>query len=215
MKKSLFVLFMLMSTLSFSQFEIGLKAGVSSPELSPESILIPNSIIIGNGGNTSEISIADAKYGYHLGLYTRISIANIFIEPSFLFNSASVDYNLEEQIFDTGVISTIANETYNNLDIPLMVGIKLGFFRLQGGPVAHIFLDSASDLTNFSGYRQKFKDATYGVQGGIGVDFWKIRLDLNYETQLSEFGGEIIIDGETYQFDQRPSRLIASVGYRF
>lgn len=164
MKKSFFVLFMLISTLSFSQFEIGIKTGLSSTDLSPESILI------NNGDNTTEISIAQANYGFHFGLYTRVCIANIFIEPSFLFNSNSVDYKLDEQIFDTGIISSIKSETYNNLDIPLMVGMKLGFFRIQAGPVAHIFINSASELTAIDGYSQKFKDATYGLQGGIGLD---------------------------------------------
>ena len=188
---------------------MGLKAGVSSTDLSPESILF------NNGGTATEISIAEAKYWFHLGLYTRISIANIFIEPAFLFNSNTVDYNLEEQIFDTGIFSSIKSETYNNLDIPLMIGMKMGFFRIQGGPVAHIFINSASELTEISGYSQKFQDATYGFQGGIGLDIWKIRLDLNYETNLSKFGGDIDINGNPYEFDQRPARLIASVGLRF
>lgn len=209
MKKILFILLMLTSTLSYSQFEIGLKTGISSTELSPESILF------NQGDNTTKLSIAEAQYGFHFGLYTRISIANIFIEPSFLFNSSSVDYNLEEQIFDTGIISSIGSETYNNLDIPLMVGMKIGFFRIQGGPVAHIFINSASDLTRISGYSQKFRDATYGIQGGLGLDIWKIRFDVNYETNLSHFGGDIDIDGNPYQFDQRPARLIASIGLRF
>ncbi len=209
MKKSFFVLFMMISTLSFSQFEMGLRAGVSSTDLSPESILIID------GGNSTEISITEAKYGFHLGLYTRISIANIFVEPSFLFNSNRVDYNLEEQIFDTGIISSIGSETYNNLDIPLMIGMKIGFLRIQGGPVAHIFINSTSELTEISGYSQKFQDATYGIQGGLGLDIGKIRLDLNYETNLSKFGGDIDINGNVFQFDQRPTRLIASVGFRF
>lgn len=209
MRQFFFVIFMMASTLSFSQFEMGLKAGLSSTELSPESILI------NDGETTTEISIAEAKYGFHLGLYTRISIANIFIEPAFLFNSNTVDYNLEEQIFDTGIFSSIKSETYNNLDIPLMIGMKIGFLRIQGGPVAHIFINSASELTQISGYSQKFQDATYGIQGGLGLDIWKIRLDLNYETNLSKFGGDIDINGAPYQFDQRPARLIASIGLRF
>lgn len=200
---------MLISTLSFSQFEMGIKAGVSSTDLSPESLLI------NNGESTTKLTIAQANYGYHFGLYTRLKIANIFIEPSFLFNSSSVDYNLEEHVFDTGIINSIKSETFNNLDIPLMVGMKIGFFRIQGGPVAHIFINSASELTAINGYSQKFKDATYGIQGGIGLDILKIRLDLNYETNLSNFGGDIDINGTPYQFDQRPTRLVASLGIRF
>ena len=201
------MLFMLISTLSYSQFEMGLKAGLSTTELDPETIILKD-------GNTS-ISVLEANYGFHLGLYTRLSIANIYVEPAFLFNSNRVDYNIEEQIFDSGIFSSIKSETYNNLDIPFMVGMKMGFLRIQGGPVAHIFLNSSSELTDISGYSQKFKDATYGFQGGVGLDIWKIRLDLNYETNLSRFGGDIEINGVPYQFDQRPARIVASVGLRF
>ena len=207
MRHSLFMLFMLISTLSYSQFEMGLKAGLSTTELDPETIILKD-------GNTS-ISVLEANYGFHLGLYTRLSIANIYVEPAFLFNSNRVDYNIEEQIFDSGIFSSIKSETYNNLDIPFMVGMKMGFLRIQGGPVAHIFLNSSSELTDISGYSQKFKDATYGFQGGVGLDIWKIRLDLNYETNLSRFGGDIEINGVPYQFDQRPARIVASVGLRF
>jgi len=200
---------MLISTLSFSQFELGLRAGVSSTDLSPESLLL------NDGETTTQLSIREAKYGFHFGLATRVTIANIFIEPSFLFNSTTVDYNLDEQIFDTGIVSTIKSDTYNNLDIPLMVGMKIGFFRIQGGPVAHIFLNSASELTDIKGYSQKFQDATYGIQGGIGLDIWKIRIDLNYERNLSNFGGDIDVNGNSYSFDQRPARMIATVGLKF
>lgn len=209
MKRTFFILFMLISTLSNAQFEIGVKMGLSSTDLTPETITLEN------GDITSELSIAQANYGFHFGLYTRVCIANIFIEPAFLFNSSSVDYNLEEQIFDTGIFSSIKSESYNNLDIPFMVGMKIGFFRIQGGPVAHIFLNSASELTAIDGYSQKFQDATYGFQGGIGLDILKLRFDLNYETNLSRFGGEIDINGTPYQFDQRPGRLVASLGIRF
>lgn len=209
MKKIFFGLLMLLSTLSYSQFELGIKTGISSFDLTPKSITF------NNGGNDMTLSIEEANYGFHFGLYTRVTIANIFIEPSFLFNSSSVDYNLSEEIFDTGIISSIRSESYNNLDIPLMVGIKVGPFRLQGGPVAHIFLNSSSDLIAVNGYSQKFKDASYGIQGGIGLDILKVRLDFNYETNLSLFGDHINVDGQSYDFDQRPGRFVASVGIRF
>lgn len=210
MKKIFIGFLMMLSTLSYSQFEIGIKTGISSTELTPKSILFNSEV-----ENNMELSIRNANYGFHFGLYTRISIANIFVEPAFLFNSSSVDYDLSEEIFDTGIISSIRSESYNNLDIPLMVGIKIGPLRLQGGPVAHIFLNSASDLTAITGYAQKFRDASYGIQGGIGLDILRVRLDFNYETNLSLFGDHINVDGQPYDFDQRPGRLIASIGVKF
>jgi len=209
MKHTLVFALLLLSQISFGQFELGIKTGISSYDLVEESILIPN------GDQNIHLSVADAGYGFHFGLYTRISIANIFIEPSFLFNSSTVDYNLDQEIFDTGVVSTIRSETYNNLDIPLLIGMKIGFLRIQGGPVAHIYIDSASELTSIDGYSQNFKEATYGLQGGIGLDILKLRIEVNYETNLSQFGDHITIGNTNYSFDERPGRIIASLGFKF
>lgn len=200
---------MILSTLSYGQFEMGMKMGLSTTELTPKSILF------NNGENDMSLSIRDANYGFHFGLYTRVSFANLFIEPSFLLNSSSVDYDLTEEIFDTGIISNIRSESYHNLDIPLMIGMKIGPVRLQGGPVAHIFLNSASDLIAINGYVQNFKNASYGLQGGLGLDIMKFRFDFNYETNVSLFGDHITIAGDAYDFDQRPGRFVASLGYRF
>lgn len=209
MRKIIIAFFLMSATLSQAQFEMGLKTGLSSTELAQSSIFAKN-----NGQNI-QLSVADAKYGFHFGLYTRVSFLGIYVEPAFLFNSSNVDYNLDEGFFDSGIISTIRSETYNNLDIPLMIGCKLGFFRVQAGPVAHIFLNSASELTSIDGYSQKFKDASYGLQAGIGLDILKIRLDVNYEANLSKFGDHINIDGTDFDFDERPGRLVASLGIRF
>lgn len=199
-----------MSTLTAqAQFEIGVRAGLSSMDIDP------NTILLQNGDNDIHVSVDNANYGFHFGLYSRISFLGIYVEPNFLFNSSSVDYNLREEIFDTGVINSVRSESYNNLDIPLLVGCKLGFFRVQAGPVAHIFLNSTSELTDIPGLNQKFKDATFGGQIGFGLDIMKVRLDLNYEVNLSKFGSHINVGDSSFDFDDRPSRLIASLGVKF
>lgn len=205
---SIFILFMAIATVSYSQFEFGLKTGINSTDV------LSSQIITNENGNQINLTLDNASYGYHIGLYTRISVLGIFIEPNFLFNSSSNAFMLKEFTKD-GITSKILNESYHHMDIPLMVGVKAGFFRLQLGPVAHIFIDSKSDLFNISGYEQKFKTASYGIQGGVGLDIWKIRLDLNYEANLSKFADHISIGGQDYVLGDRPARLIASVGMRF
>jgi len=206
---ALFVCLTMATMTTSAQFEIGVRAGLSSTDIDP------NSIVLQNGDNDVQVSVIEANYGFHFGLYSRISFLGIFVEPNFLFNSSSVDYQLREEIFDTGVINSIRSESYNNLDIPILVGCKLGFFRVQAGPVAHIFLNSTSELTDIPGLNQKFKDATFGGQIGFGLDIMKVRLDLNYEVNLSKFGSHLNVGGSTFDFDDRPSRLIASLGVRF
>lgn len=193
-----------------AQITFGMKAGVSSLELADRDMLI-------NAGEQKKLTLTlqEASYGYHFGVFTRVKLFGIFLEPSFIFNSSELSYNISEEIFDTGVINTIKTEKYQNLDIPLMFGIKAGFINLHAGPVAHLHLNSVSELTELDGYKQKFKDATYGYQIGFGVELAKLGFEVNYEGNLSNFGNHINIGDESYSFDDKPSRLIGTVFYKF
>ena len=193
---------------SKAQFQMGIRAGLSSTDVVSEGIMI------NQNGNNFKLSLDQAQYGYHIGMYTRVSFLGIYIEPNFLLTSTETNFRLQN-FGESDIVGEIFSESYQNLDIPFLIGMKVGFLRMQIGPVAHIFLSSSSDLFNISGYEQRFADATYGIQGGVGLDIWKIRIDLNYEANLSAFGDHIVVDGTPYSFGDNPSRLIASVGWKF
>lgn len=211
MKQSLlFLTFFLFSiSQAIGQFEIGLKGGMHSVDLISDGITLPN-----GDGQGLNLNYKDSKYGFHFGLYTRLTLIGIYVEPSFLLNTTSVDYTLE-QLGDDGIFNVIKNETYNSFDIPVMIGIKAGILRMYGGPVAHLNINGSSDLIDFPGYEQRFKDASYGFQAGIGLDLWKIRLNLAYEGNLSKFGDHITIDGQPFAFDSSVSRLLMTAGWKF
>mgnify|MGYP001166021038 CR=1 FL=1 len=208
MRKSILLSLLLIAVIQLSaQFEIGIKTGLSSYDLAKNGILY-----LDNDKNLS-LNIENTGFGHHLGLYTRLTVLGVFLEPSFLFNSNTVDYRLSEY-GEAGALDRIRKERYNYLDIPVIAGIKLGILRLQGGVVSHIFISSASELTDIKGYEQKFKNATYGWQAGAGLDIWRFRLDMNYEGNLTRFGDHINIGGTPLAFETRPSRVVMSLGFR-
>jgi len=194
----------------FGQIEFGLKAGVSSLDLSDSELSVTSA-----DATQLKLAIAEANYGFHFGVYSRVKLLNIYIEPALLFNSSHINYTLQEGIFDESIVTSTKTEKFNKLDIPVMVGIKTGFLRLQAGPVAHLHISSLSELTDVDGYSQQFSTATYGFQLGAGIDILKVRLDVNYEGNLSRVGEHIQIDGQSYTFGESPSRIVASIGYRF
>lgn len=177
-------------------------------DLTAESILLPGS------DETFKVDFLESKYGFQFGLYTRIKLFGIYIEPAAMLHSTSVNYTIDD-IENTGVINSIRNESFTNLDIPVMVGFKLLFLKAFFGPVAHLNISSASDLVDIPGYSQRFEKATYGFQAGLGFELWKVRIEAKYEGNLSKFGEHIYVGEENFAFDQRPSRLIANVGFRF
>jgi hypothetical protein len=194
--------------ISQAQIEFGVKAGLSSYDLANEGILIST------GDQDIKWNIADAGYGHHFGVYTRLSALGLFLEPALLFNSNKVSYEISTYS-EAGVFNTIKNEKYNTMDIPVIAGFKLGVLRFQGGVVGHIFINSISDVVDIKGYDQRFKGATYGWQAGTGVDLWKLRLDLMFEGNFDKFGDHITIGGHNYAFADTPSRLMLTLGYKF
>ena len=209
MNRSLFsLIFLLFSVASFAQIEFGIKAGLSSYDLANEGFLI------NDGGKQVEWNISNAGYGHHFGIYTRLSLLGVYLEPALLFNSNRVSYDITEYS-ESGVFSTIKNEKYNTMDIPVLAGFKLGVLRFQGGVVGHLFINSISDAVDIKGYNQRFKTATYGWQAGTGLDIWKLRLDLLFEGNFDNFGDHISIGGYDYAFAETPSRLMLTLGYKF
>lgn len=209
MKKIIFACVVLFSSLnSFGQIEFGVKAGLNSIDL------VSNSIQIDDGFSLKEIRFRESKYGHHFGIYSRIKILGLYVEPAAIFNSNTVTYSLDDYS-EAQTVSTLKNETYNSLDIPLMFGIKAGIVRIFGGPVAHVHISSKSDLFDWSDYRHKFKTASYGYQAGFGFDVWKIRLDLSYEGNFGNFGDHINVGGNDYAFDNSAARVIGTIGIKF
>lgn len=209
MNRSLFsLIFLLFSVASLAQIEFGIKAGLSSYDLANEGFLI------NDGDKQVEWNISNAGYGHHFGIYTRLSLLGVYLEPALLFNSNRVTYDITEYS-ESGVFTKVKNEKYNQLDIPVMAGIKLGVLRFQGGVVGHLFINSISDVVDFKGYDQRFKTGSYGWQAGVGLDIWKLRMDLNFEGNLDKFGDHITINGQDYTFEDRPSRLLLTLGYKF
>lgn len=194
-------------TTGYSQIEIGLKAGISSYDLANKGLIVKDQ------NETFQWKILDAGYGHHLGVYTRLTLLGLYVEPALLFNSSTVNYNLKTYS-ENGVLNVIRQETYHGLDMPVIAGFKVGALRFQGGVVGHFFANNISDVLNIKGYSQKFKTGTFGWQAGTGIDIWRLRLDLMFEGNFNKFGDHIRINGHNYAFSDVPSRLMLTAGLR-
>lgn len=210
MRKSIVIITLLLVTnISYSQVEIGIKGGLNSLDLITNSISFD-----GPNGDAFELAYKDSQYGHHIGLYARIKILGFFLEPGAMFNSNSINYELSHYT-EGSIIKVVKNERYQTLDVPLMAGIKAGVIRLYAGPVAHLHLNSRSELIDINGYSQRFQDASYGYQAGFGLNVFNLRFDVAYEGNLSKFGDHIRINDIPYEFSESASRLLASVSYAF
>ncbi|MEO1514304.1 MAG: porin family protein [Bacteroidota bacterium] len=206
-KLMLFAVCLMSLQMAQAQFKFGVRGGITTADVNPGELLITNR----ENFQDLKLSVSEANYGIHFGLFTQIQMGKFFIQPEAIFNSNSVDFRAE----DLNNVSDILTEKYQYLDIPFMMGIKMGPLRLQGGPVGHLFVNSKSDLFDIQGYDQNFDRMTYGWQAGVGLDIWKFVLDFKYEGNFNNFGDHIVFNDRPYAFDDTPGRMVFSLGVAF
>ena len=184
--------------------QIGVKAGVHTFDINnPREIIFPRE---------TTLSYSEANLGFQAGLYGRIKLGGLFLEPGVMLNSTKVEYRLDGENGNLG--QQLRSETFTNLDIPVLLGLNVLFLDLTLGPVAHLHLNSISDLTDFDGYSSRFSTADYGWRAGIGTSIGKLNIGLEYEGNFSEFGDHITIAGQEFSFGSNPSRILLNVGFR-
>jgi hypothetical protein len=211
MKKAiLFVVALLAGFPLFAQLSFGIKGGLATTQVDVSALSISDP----GFGSDLVFQLENANYGLHGGIFLQAKIGSFLIQPEATFNSSSADFRVT-QIMSGETVEAIFRETYQHLDIPIMMGFQLGPVRLMGGPVGHLFLQTDSKMEAIEGYKPNFDQLTYGWQAGVGIDIWKIMFDFRYEGNFDKYGSHFSVAGEPYSFDRTPARIIASIGFKF
>jgi len=220
MKKLILIVAVLFITnATYSQFfSWGLKAGLSSAKLKFDDF--SGAFDASNPLNSSvKFSPSSSKMGFHIGAFTRIKILAIYLQPELYFASSGSEIDINDPALTS--LKTVATVKYNKMDIPILVGFKLGPARVNLGPVASMNFSSKSDVVD--AYKSAIEDytninnfVTWGAQVGAGVDILKkLTVDLRYEFGLSKLGDTIKIGNTNFGTDQRQNIFLLSVGYIF
>lgn len=178
-------------TVIAQEFSIGPKIGLSQGNVE----------VNGDGFSTG-----DSKLGYHVGLFARLGGNAIYLQPEVLYTNTGGEFKQtqgsDEVNFET---------TFNRLDVPVLVGLKIAdFFRVQAGPVASFMLNSEVSQDVGNAELPDYKSSTLGYQAGIGVDVGNMILDLKYEGPLGKVSESIA----GFSTDQRQNQVILSLGIR-
>ncbi len=211
MKKLFTLLFVIfLAVPAFSQFNFGLKAGVSTTSLSMPTV---KTITSGTTSFTVD-ALTNAKYGFHGGAFVRLTFFGIFIQPEFLFTTRTNEYTVQNVQTST---STIVKQNFNKFDIPLMLGFKLGPLRLNAGPTGSLLINSPKELITNPDFKNRCSKMTIGYQAGLGFDLLKmVTFDLRYEGSLKKYQNQIQnVAGTKFNLDDRPSAFLFSLGIMF
>jgi len=210
MKKLILVLIasMFIFTMSNAQlFNYGIKAGIGFSSLKIEDITG-----IDDGSDVYDLITGDGVMGYHVGFQTSINLAILTIQPELYFNAGG---GTVEQVVDGGV-TEILDVKFNRIDIPILLGVKLGPARINVGPVGSFVISETTDLTEIQPDFELFTSAmTWGFQAGLGFNLSKLSIDARYEGSLSALGETLSVGGADFALDARPAQWIISLGYWF
>jgi hypothetical protein len=205
-KINLLLLIILIGIRGISQTDILISGGLHTVDVSSSDVIRPN--------DSLGLKFENASYGFHFGLGFRFNFRNFYIQPELIFNSNKANFIFTDATVKSSYDS-LRTEKYQYLDVPLILGLKFSIIRLFAGPVAHFFINNTSELTDIQGYKDKFDAATFGYQVGLGFDYKFLSLDIRHEGNFSNYGDHINFFGEKLDFDNKPTRLIGSLGIKF
>ncbi|MDF1572569.1 MAG: porin family protein [Bacteroidales bacterium] len=204
---SIAVLFLSLSAQA-QLFQFGIKGGINFSTLQMDDIKG-----ISDGSQVYDLVTGESVTGYQVGLMSRVNVAMFFVQPELYFNTTG---GMVEQVVQNGA-NELLEVKFNRIDIPLLVGVKVGPARINAGPVGSAMINSVNELKSISQDLETLTGGlTWGYQAGVGIDlFKKLAIDLRYEGSLSKYGDSFTVNGADYALDARPTQVIFTVGYWF
>lgn len=183
------------SSLAHAQFfKFGARGGIHTADVKGTDLLVFDQ----NSLDSLSFKADNANLGFRIGVIGRFTFANIvYVQPELVFRSSKNNYRFNSLI--SGVGDELRSETFFNVDIPVLAGVKLGPFRAQAGPVASLLLSKNSDFTDKDNLERDFKRAEWSYQAGIGIDIGKkLGLDINYQDQITDDRDYITVGSGEY-----------------
>jgi hypothetical protein len=205
MKKIFIVLFtILLAAPLYSQVQFGIKAGVST------DFTFTDQTLQGTDIDVIIQSAEAAEWGFQGGVFMKAGFGGFYLQPELILATATNSVTYED--VQAGGAPVVYNQKFTKLNIPLLLGFKVAFLRINAGPAAAVMIGDPKDIIDGATY----KGATFGYQAGIGFDLLKkLTFDIRYEGNLNQFGDEITISGETFTLDDRTGALLLHVGLIF
>ncbi len=152
------------------------------------------------GINTGKGSISEIKSwsndpqtfnSFNGGVYGRLKVMliGLYVQPEVILNSRKGVY----KISDATNISFEATNKALYVDVPVLIGLKmLKLFRVYAGPNFQFLVNQETTFSNISSgttpTKKDLNKQSTGVQMGVGLDLWKLRLDGKWDWNPGSMG---------------------------
>lgn len=216
MKKITFLIAICLFTAGIANaqfFSYGIKGGLNYSKLKFDNI----NNINGQAGAEYNLLQDESFQSFHFGVMTRLKVFNAYVQPELYFSTSGGKVLIEEYQGGTLTSEEIKQVKFSKIDLPVMLGFKIGPLRINAGPVASVVLSENNEIGEvIPDLESLSRTATIGYQAGLGVDVLKfLTLDYRYEGGLSKYGEKLSVGGTDYPFDSRASMHLLSLGIMF
>lgn len=188
---------------SFAQIDFGIKGGVNYNFGGDLKEIIST----GSSSAQNAITNADARAGFHAGLWTRINFLGLYVRPELVYTELNNSYGANTQ--------TNRNEAEyktRKIDIPLLIGGKIaGPLHLFGGPSFQYIMDTDFSVNSLETI--KTKDFSVGLQFGLGLELGRLGIDARWEKGFNnDANGKFL--NTNFDIDNRPNQIIFGISYQ-
>ena len=178
------------------KFTFGIKGGVNYSNLKTKDDLTDQNSIM----------------GYQAGIFSRIGGTGIYFQPELYLGTKGNEFTSLEM--GTAMIVAKGKIKFTTLDLPLLVGAKIGSnklnLRFMGGPIVSFIIDENNTLgsaynsiSNFGNYKKQ----RLGFQAGSGIDLGNLTFDVRYEAGLSNAS-------QSEKYSQQQNLVHLSLGFK-
>ncbi|WP_420386798.1 porin family protein [Roseivirga sp.] len=138
--------------------------------------------------NEIDLSEGSSEVGYQFGGFFRVNVEGVFVQSSVLMSKVKTDLVFVDYQGVQG-FNPRADFEFNTLELPLDIGYRVGNLRLQMGPTFSFLLSGQrSFLNDVEKVSDDYNRSNMMWHFGIGGDFDRFVLDINYEFGLSKTG---------------------------
>ena len=172
---------------------------------------------------------SDFKGNMAFGVFARLTIKNVIVQPELLYFKSGKVFEVSALGNDWGLNNLIPNPTFtinqSNLALPIMIGyqfidIPIIKMRANVGPVFYFAVGKAEYSMNGEDIPLPVESATENMTMGaalnLGLDIWKLTLDINYSLGLTDvFDDELEIAGHEVDLGDNTKQNIFTVTLGF
>lgn len=159
----------------------------------------------------------DSRMGFHVGVVGRLNLAIFHVQPEIIYTRSGYNIDALSKSGIPGVdrVSETKIRT-NRLDMPILAGLRLAWFRFQAGPVFSLMTDASAKGGDFIDDID-ISRPTVSFMAGVGFDIGKINLDVRYHGNFNRYENGISFNGVTnaHVYKSRHNSWLFSVGYLF